>query len=241
MFDRFRSDWEPAKHPVDGPPFRSWLVNTIAIHYTADNRIPADVPQYLANIQTAYLSRRGYSIGYNVAIDQHGICWELRGTTYKCAANKGYNDMTFAVLMLVDGQNEANPAMIARIRQLVGDVRRICPDSKIVGHRDIGSTACPGVGLYSQLVSGVFEPQESPSMIVINYLPGTENWVACVYTGTHLAWVRNGYAAEVLNRSGVQKQTVNRAEFAGLIQSAKTTTPAPPMDAELVKLWKRAS
>lgn len=241
MFDRDRASWEPAKFPVEGPPFRFWLVNTLAVHYTADDRIPSDVGRYLANIQQSYVTRRGYSIGYNAAIDRDGVCWELRGTTFKCAANKGYNDMSFAVLMLVDGQDEANPKMVARMRQLVGAVRSICPDVKIVGHRDIGSTACPGIGLYSQVVSGVFEPQESPTMIVLDFQPGTANWVAAVYTGTHLAWVRNGHADQVLARAGVPRQTVSRAEFQGIIQSAKTTTPAPPMDAELVKLWKRSA
>lgn len=241
MFDRDRASWEPSRFPVEGPPFRSFLVNTIAIHYTADDRIPTNIARYLANIQTSYTTKRGYSIGYNAAIDQTGVCWELRGVKFKCAANKRYNDMTFAILMLVDGQEPANNKMVVRARQLIADVRRICPDSRIVGHRDIGSTACPGVGLYSQLVSGVFEPKGSPDMIVLDFQPGTANWVACVYTGTHLAWVRNGHADQVLARAGVSRQTVNRAEFQGIIQSAKTTTPAPPMDAELVKMWKRSA
>ena len=241
MFDRLRAEWEPARYPVDGPPFRAYLVNTVAVHYTADDRIPLDVGRYLANIQTSYETKRGYSIGYNAAVDQSGVCWELRGTTFKCAANRGYNDMTFAILMLVDGADPANDRMVARTRQLVRDVRLVCPDARIVGHRDIGSTACPGAGLYGQVVNGVFEPQKGPTMLVVDYQPGTANWVACVWTGTHLAWLRDGNVDQITRRTGVTRETVNRAEFVGLIRSSRTIGEAPPMDADLIKLWKKSA
>lgn len=241
MFDRDRAAWEQTEFPVQGPVFRAHTVDKIVVHYTAAKTIPSDVAGYLAAIQKSYTQNRGYSIGYNAAIDQTGVCWELRGFDFRCASNKPFNESTFAVLMLVDGADPANDKMVVRARQLVADVRRVCPNARIVGHRDVNATACPGAGLYSQVVGGVFEPKGSTDMIVLDYLPGTANWVATVYTGTHLAWVRNGHADQVLARTGVVRQTVNRAEFQGIIQSAKTTTPAPPMDSELVKLWKRSA
>jgi hypothetical protein len=60
-----------------------------------------------------------------------------------------------------------------------------------------------------------------------------------VYTGTQLAWIRNGHAAKVLVDAGIPKVTVSREGLLGLIQSSQTTTDAPPMDSTLVKAWNR--
>jgi len=89
-------------------------------------------------------------------------------------------------------------------------------------------------------VNGVFEPQKGPTMLVVDYQPGTANWVACVWTGTHLAWLRDGNVDQITRRTGVTRETVNRAEFVGLIRSSRTIGEAPPMDADLIKLWKKS-
>lgn len=64
-------------------------------------------------------------------------------------------------------------------------------------------------------------------MIVLDHNPGTPSWTAMTYTGTHLAWVVNGYADAVVRRAGVARQQVTDAELDGIIRSAMTTT-APP-------------
>lgn len=242
MFDKLRKDWQDPSNPVTGPRFHPNRVTHVALHYTADKKVPSDTGRYLANIQSAYTRSRGYSIGYNAAVDKDGVVWELRGFTYKCAANKEANNYTFAILCLVDGAEPANDKMIEGIKRVIKDVQNHCKSAILVGHRDIGSTACPGDGLYNQLQNGVFNAPdnvEGPTMIQIDYAPGTPQWVACVYTGTQLAWVRNGHAAKVLVDASVPKVTVTRDGLLGLIQSSQTTTDAPPMDAELVRAWKK--
>jgi hypothetical protein len=66
----------------------------------------------------------------------------------------------------------------------------------------------------------------------------TEPGTVCTWDGLFLAWVENGYAAQVLASIPVQRQTVDRVQLAGIIQASRTTTGAPwTLDAELQTLW----
>lgn len=161
---RPRGDWQNPAQPVVGPRMVLSTITLLPAHYTAASKIPADVPAYLRSIQNDYTVNRGYSIGYNFAVDQTGTCWELRGFDIKCAANKGMNEVTIAVLCLVDGANAMNPAMVTTFRELGAEAqRRVAAALLVVGHRDIGATACPGDGIYGQVVAGLLEPATTPT------------------------------------------------------------------------------
>lgn len=181
-----RAAWVDPRYPVAGPLFQWALIEWIVIHYTgADDLIDgdpgehaADLPGYLRQIHRNYLNRQpsGYSIGYSVAVDWLGGTWELRGDTFKAAANADREDTiesphdrpgdenarTFAVLVLVDGQDEATPQAAAAIRDLVAQVRVRRPNAVVLGHRDVDKTQCPGAGLYSQINTGTFETVATP-------------------------------------------------------------------------------
>ncbi len=165
-FDQQRADWVQ-KYPVKGPSFHWNNITHISIHYTADDDLIDGDPgeswdkldDYIAAIQKNYTEKRGYSIGYNAAVDQRGVTWELRGDTFQCAANKGWNEVTFAILVLVDGADPLTDNGLNGVRDLVKQIRDIRPGIPIVGHRDIGSTSCPGNGVYHQIKSGLLEPQ----------------------------------------------------------------------------------
>lgn len=159
---RPRTDWQSPAQPVVGPAIALRSVTLLPAHYTAAATVPADTAAYLRSIQNDYTVNRGYSIGYNLAVDRAGVAWELRGFDIKCAANKGMNDVTIAVLCLVDGPAAMNPAMVDTFRQLGAEAqRRVGADLLVVGHRDIGATACPGDGIYHQVVTGQLEPADA--------------------------------------------------------------------------------
>ena len=163
MFDRSRAVWEAPGYSVgehtNSGPVRWSRVQNIVIHYTADKRAMSDTAQYLRNMQKSYVDRRGYSLGYSVAVDQSGVSWEIRGTDYIPAANVGYNDSTWVILALVDWQDECNPQMVETIRGLVAWAReQTGEDTPVIGHRDLASTRCPGTGIYNQIRNGTFEP-----------------------------------------------------------------------------------
>jgi len=160
---RPRTDWQNPAQPVVGPRIVLSSITMLPAHYTAAATVPRDTASYLRAIQNDYTVNRGYSIGYNFAIDQAGVAWECRGFDIKCAANKGMNDVTIAILCLVDGANAMNPAMVDTFRQLGAEAqRRVAAALLVVGHRDIGSTACPGDGIYGQVVTGQLEPATNP-------------------------------------------------------------------------------
>jgi len=165
MFDRPRSSWEQAGMTVgehtDARPINWARVDSIVIHYTAAETADTDTARWLAQMQRSYVNGRGYSLGYSCAVDQDGVCWEIRGTDYIPAATKNENGHTFAILQLVDWQNPANELMVERTRQLVAQLRQQNRMS-ITGHRDWAATRCPGDGVYHQIVTGVFEPVPPP-------------------------------------------------------------------------------
>lgn len=171
-----RADWVKVTEPVKGPaPFPWDTADRIAIHYTAAlNLIDGDpgenwagIPAYLRAIHHDYLTspERGYSIGYGIAVDQRGETWQLRGVTWRNAANLNWNHRTLAILCLVDAADELRPPAVEAVRSIVAWFRRESPFAagvKIVGHRDIGATACPGNGIYTQISHGVLEPLPDP-------------------------------------------------------------------------------
>lgn len=177
LFDVRRSVWQNPAQPVVGPAIDWSKIDTFVIHYTAAANLPdgdngpresqSDVWPYLRSIQNDYTVNRGYSIGYNAAVDVWGCAYELRGADIKCAANKGHNDHTFACLMLVDGDDRASDLAAARVRRLVADAERLAGRKlKIVGHGEIGATSCPGRGLRQDIVDGRFNPTVEPPIPV---------------------------------------------------------------------------
>ena len=154
-----REHWEDAAMPVIGPKARLDRVTLLAAHYTAMATVSGNTPAVLRSIQRDYTNNRGYSIGYNFAIDQVGACWECRGFDIRCAANRDFNDKTIAVLCLVDGAEPMNEVMCATFRALGAEAQRHCGQRlDVIGHRDIGATSCPGNGIYRQVVTGKLEP-----------------------------------------------------------------------------------
>ena len=163
-YSHLRTDWEnPAQTIGDNTnsgPFPWTTADLIAVHYTAANTIPDDTAAYLRAIQNDYVTNRGYSIGYGVAVTQTGETWQLRGVDWQNAANRNMNDRTFTILVLVDGAEPLTAAALDAVRSLVAWFRSVSPhaSAEIVGHQEIGATACPGVGVQTQINNGELEP-----------------------------------------------------------------------------------
>lgn len=108
-------------------------------------------------------------IAYNIAVDQSGNVWELRGIDRQSGANGGTtsNRHGQAILVLI-GNNEApTAACIAGIQDAIRRVRRVHPKAKTIrGHQQSpdASTACPGAHLMKLVRSGGLEPGNTPSV-----------------------------------------------------------------------------
>jgi hypothetical protein len=88
-----------------------------------------------------------------------GVLWDARGLYFQNAANKGSNNHTVSVQLLVKGQAAATAAQVARVQQFVREIREWCGENlDVVPHRSVSATQCPGEGIMTQLRAGLFEP-----------------------------------------------------------------------------------
>ena len=187
-FDKRREDWQDPKNPVVGSAkFLGWsAMQRLVLHYPGadyadmdfnnDGQIDAaDTATLLRNTQAAYVDQRGYSLGYNAAVGQEGLSWEIRGDTWMCAANGSTqtNRDAFAILIVVDEQNPASDVQVRKVREMVAQARMLAGRNlPIIGHGDLKATQCPGGGIRRQIQTGVFEPQSEPpevEMIVTHW------------------------------------------------------------------------
>lgn len=102
----------------------------------------------------------GNDIAYQYAIDLLGRVWELRGVTNQSGANgnSASNKAYGAVTLLLGTDDVPSAAMIQAVR----DFRRkiwlahFPKATKVVGHRDVYSTDCPGPHAYPLVKDGTF-------------------------------------------------------------------------------------
>jgi hypothetical protein len=143
------------------------------IHHTVNaNDYTADqVPAMLRSIYAYHTKTKGWNdIGYNFVIDRFGRIWEGRyGGVDKAvvgAHTAGYNSSSFAASALGNFEEvQPSSAMLdayARLYAWKLSLHGVAADDTsqkvgtrtfqaISGHRDAGSTACPGRYLYAQL------------------------------------------------------------------------------------------
>jgi hypothetical protein len=167
MFDHARGDWEQAGYTIrehtDSPTVSPRLLDAIVIHYPGSERVAPTTWEQLRNMQRYYVDQRGYSLGYNAAVDQTGELWQVRGLDYQNAANRGHNSSTVSVQIIARIGEPASTAAAERVRQFVRDMRRWANRQlQVVGHRDLAATNCPGDVIYEQLLLGLFTPSHDP-------------------------------------------------------------------------------
>ncbi|MGY0539808.1 N-acetylmuramoyl-L-alanine amidase [Nocardioides sp. YJ-D4] len=154
----------PDYHEVRGG-FVHHTVNTNS--YTRDQ-----VPGIIRSIYAYHVQSRGWrDIGYNFLIDKFGRIWEGRyggvDRPVVGAHTSGYNSYAFGASAIGNFDNVAPPTALVNafgtlfawklslhgVRGNKGSTRigdRTFPYA-IMGHRDAGSTACPGRYLYAKL------------------------------------------------------------------------------------------
>lgn len=153
------------RHPGTLDPAK---VVGIALHWPAmDRRLRrvADVKAALRGWQRFHMDNRGWSdIAYQVAVDQQGNRYRLRGHKFRSAANgnTALNLSYGAILLVLAPGEKPSDAMIAGVRRVIAAHRRRYPNSsKIVGHGQIrpGGTECPGTEAQTMIDAGEFEPR----------------------------------------------------------------------------------
>lgn len=156
-----RSRW--TRTTSNAPPARSGDLVGVALHYpgtpgTLGTESEAQTAARLESYRRQHVNGNGWSdIAYNVAVDQRGNVWTLRGVSRQCGANgtRSANRSRGAILLLIGNSEAPSRAMIdavlyaARLWDVrYPGIRWMNPHSKFV------STACPGSKVRALLNDG---------------------------------------------------------------------------------------
>ncbi|WP_107772157.1 FG-GAP-like repeat-containing protein [Nocardioides sediminis] len=208
-----RAQWGADESIRNKGSLRYGSISAGFVHHTvnANNYTEAQVPGIIRSIYAYHVKSRGWSdIGYNFLVDRFGRIWEGRyGGIDKPvvgAHTLGYNDYAFAMSAIGNfdtvqppevmlqaygalfawklGLHGVNPASMS---QQVGKSKF----PAINGHRDAGSTACPGRYLYAKLANirayaaagstAPPPPPPAPTTVEINDPAPQSNLVGAAY------------------------------------------------------------
>jgi uncharacterized protein with LGFP repeats len=168
-----RAQWGADEKLRDKSSLHYFEVHAGFVHHTvnANNYKASDVPSILRGIYAYHTQSKGWSdVGYNFLVDRFGRIWEGRyggvDRPVVGAHTLGYNDDSFA-MSAIGNFEEARPstAMVEAYGALFGwklSLHGVNASSThqyvtkkyfnaINGHRDAGSTACPGKYLYDKI------------------------------------------------------------------------------------------
>lgn len=162
-----RKDWKArpprARYRMDPADVEGVALHWPAMGTTKLNTPPA-VMGALRSWQDYHMDSQGWSdIAYQIAVDQDGNWYQLRGLRHRSGAN-GDDDVNrrFGAFLLVVGEREApSAAMIATVRARIARFQHIYTGAnKILGHMDVrpDPTACPGPAVEKLILEGKLTP-----------------------------------------------------------------------------------
>ena len=168
-----RAAWGADERMRDRSSLHYGEVHAGFVHHTvnANAYSRAQVPSIIRGIYAYHTQSRGWSdVGYNFLVDRFGRIWEGRYGGIRRpvvgAHTLGYNDEAFAASAIGNFDIARPPAAVVRafgrlfawklsLHGIRAGATRQYVTSRyfraINGHRDAGSTACPGRYLYAQL------------------------------------------------------------------------------------------
>lgn len=132
-------------------------VERVTVHHEGNPKPNYDsnssqVARSLRQIQRAHFKMMGAAdIAYHFIIDRQGMIWQGREMKYQGAHTKGNNAHNIGIMCL-GNFNLQRPSMaqLNSLEQLCATVLAGygIPPSKLYGHRELRSTACPGKHLF---------------------------------------------------------------------------------------------
>ena len=141
-----RAEWgaAPARSTTPLNPAR---VHLFVLHHTTGSY---KGPVSVRNIQKFHQGpdRRWADIGYNFLVAPDGTIFEGRGWGFAGAHARGKNSESIGVAFIGDGFKPMPEAAQRSVLWLLGEAEKRFGQLSPLGHRDVGSTACPGDAVY---------------------------------------------------------------------------------------------
>lgn len=212
-----RSAWDarPSKGPTNLNA--SGLLGT-ALHWPGmgNRRLFAqdDVAHALRGWQDYHMDDRGWSdIAYQVAVDQAGRAWQLRGLTTRSGANgNSAANLAYGAILLVLGTGETpTGALINTTRQVISDFRRLYPKATAIRphsavrtqYTGVG-TDCPGDAARGLIAAGQFEPRTTTP--VEDDMPWTEDQLRAMMQAEIEEYMTRFWVAPTGTGTGIRAQ-----------------------------------
>lgn len=168
-------------------PFRG-DVNGFVVHHTTGEHVGRnDSAAWMRSIQRYHLGKGWSDIGYHFVVDQNGAVFEGRGWDVQGAHASGHNSDTIGVAFLGDGDRVTDAALHSIANLYAAACDYYGTDLVLQGHRDVGSTHCPGSRLYAWVKQDL--PVRSGTPIV--------TFSDTVDVETAKQWAKNNGAADV--------------------------------------------
>jgi hypothetical protein len=203
-----RSAWG-ARAPGPGPgSLVASRVLGVVIHWpgtgsTSVIHSQAAVASALRGWQAYHMDQRGWSdIAYQVAVDQAGRAWTLRGLRTQSGANgdQDVNQKYGAILLVLATGEQPTAAMKATVRGVVADFRRLYPrGTAIRPHSAVrpDPTDCPGPAARAAIARGDFTPNSSPEDdMTPAQMQELKNFIEA-RTQAYALWVKKAMVPEV--------------------------------------------
>lgn len=141
-----RAEWgaAPARSTTPLNPAR---VHLFVLHHTTGSY---KGPQTVRNIQKFHQGpdRLWSDIGYNFLVAPDGTIFEGRGWGFAGAHARGKNSESIGVAFIGDGSQPMPEAAQRAVWWLYAEAGKRFGELRRVGHRDVGSTSCPGEAIY---------------------------------------------------------------------------------------------
>lgn len=157
------------------------------LHHTAGSE--PDGPAGVRAVQNFHMDVRGwYDIAYSFVIDRRGSIFEGRGPGVAGAHTQGHNSTSHAICVLgnYDRDPVPQPAVDAVVALLHRGVREgWWPVARLAGgHRDVGTTSCPGDRLYRRIddINRAALAEETPvdAVLLVHPTTGTPDTLAAL-------------------------------------------------------------
>lgn len=169
LYDFSRLDWGAS---AESPASFSNLQYGIIVHWNGPGMgaySKEAVPGIIMGTYNYHVNTQGWAdIAYNFSIDRFGRIWEGRGKDKRNAASgDNYANSSYTAVELLIGKGD--PFTIDIQNGLIEFYRRYVAQGglpKILGHRDVTPTECPGVEVHAFLDTVTLAPTPKPVIII---------------------------------------------------------------------------